>query len=574
MAVAPFSRPPGMIATPGSRHGATCTIAVAGWTDSSPNVHPAVSAKCSWSVHPQCPGGTLSIISLPSMPRHVTEAPKPSRGGGGSRLRGDRFGRASQKAPLPVATFEPVVARPLAMGCRASPRGLKVRNAGCFAAPAEGRAWTRPAAAPRLRAAQSQSRSLSTAPSSLAVWPWCGAVQVANLCVLSTWTQGAGDPSPNSISHATRQGSSELSACLVRAPAPGAWLRGREARGGHSAGARGRAATDMSVAVVLPGGGARGAYEVGALSALLPALEARGERVSIWCGTSVGAINAAVLASLAHLPAEEQVRAGSGDVGRAAKARRHREDGGSRAARAWRCASLAMRSGCRAWVSPACSTRLRWLAVSIAGSTGGVSRATLGRRDVDAICVVATRLATGTSVGFVATSRATPDRAGNEIRYVKTRLRRRARSRVRSDPGALPHCRGNRSASGRRPLHRWRHAAQQPNQARRRPWRREGDRDRLRAVQTCRRGVRRPLAGNRASPMWPSTSSTVCSSIRLGMICGALPLSTRSSSRIKASDRSGRRGPTGSHVGSRLTGGFPTRWSPPSEREKSDVWPR
>src|SRR6516225_8764630 len=64
----------------------------------------------------------------------------------------------------------------------------------------------------------------------------------------------------------------------------------------------------MSVAVVLPGGGARGAYEVGALSALLPALEARGERVSIWCGTSVGAINAAVLASLAHLPAEEQVR--------------------------------------------------------------------------------------------------------------------------------------------------------------------------------------------------------------------------------------------------------------------------
>src|SRR5262249_17723051 len=31
------------------------------------------------------------------------------------------------------------------------------------------------------------------------------------------------------------------------------------------------------VALVLPGGGARGAYEVGALSVLLPALEARGE---------------------------------------------------------------------------------------------------------------------------------------------------------------------------------------------------------------------------------------------------------------------------------------------------------
>lgn len=62
----------------------------------------------------------------------------------------------------------------------------------------------------------------------------------------------------------------------------------------------------MSVAVVLPGGGARGGYEVGALSVLLPALESRGEQVSIWCGTSVGAINAACYASLAGLSAWEQ----------------------------------------------------------------------------------------------------------------------------------------------------------------------------------------------------------------------------------------------------------------------------
>jgi NTE family protein len=55
------------------------------------------------------------------------------------------------------------------------------------------------------------------------------------------------------------------------------------------------------VAVVLPGGGARGGYEAGALSVLLPALERRGERVTICCGTSVGAINAAALGSLAHL---------------------------------------------------------------------------------------------------------------------------------------------------------------------------------------------------------------------------------------------------------------------------------
>ena len=60
---------------------------------------------------------------------------------------------------------------------------------------------------------------------------------------------------------------------------------------------------------MLPGGGARGAYEAGALSVMLPALAARGERVSIVCGTSVGAINAALVASLAALPAEEQANA-------------------------------------------------------------------------------------------------------------------------------------------------------------------------------------------------------------------------------------------------------------------------
>jgi NTE family protein len=59
----------------------------------------------------------------------------------------------------------------------------------------------------------------------------------------------------------------------------------------------------MSVALVLAGGGARGAYEAGALSVLLPALEARGERPSIVLGTSVGALNAAFVAATAHQPA-------------------------------------------------------------------------------------------------------------------------------------------------------------------------------------------------------------------------------------------------------------------------------
>ena len=61
------------------------------------------------------------------------------------------------------------------------------------------------------------------------------------------------------------------------------------------------------MAVVLPVGGARGAYEVGALSALLPALAERGVRPVIWTGASVGAINAAFFAAAAHLPLDEQL---------------------------------------------------------------------------------------------------------------------------------------------------------------------------------------------------------------------------------------------------------------------------
>jgi NTE family protein len=57
------------------------------------------------------------------------------------------------------------------------------------------------------------------------------------------------------------------------------------------------------VAVVLAGGGARGAYEAGVCSVVLPALEARGEHPDIYVGTSAGAINAVALASLAHLGA-------------------------------------------------------------------------------------------------------------------------------------------------------------------------------------------------------------------------------------------------------------------------------
>jgi NTE family protein len=64
------------------------------------------------------------------------------------------------------------------------------------------------------------------------------------------------------------------------------------------------------VGLVLAGGGARGAYEVGALSVLLPELESRGQRPTILVGNSVGALNAAFLAAGAHRPARELVSQG------------------------------------------------------------------------------------------------------------------------------------------------------------------------------------------------------------------------------------------------------------------------
>lgn len=74
--------------------------------------------------------------------------------------------------------------------------------------------------------------------------------------------------------------------------------------------ASGAGSADGPVGLVLAGGGARGAYELGALSALLPVLEARGERPRVVVGTSVGALNATFLAATAERPVAEVVERG------------------------------------------------------------------------------------------------------------------------------------------------------------------------------------------------------------------------------------------------------------------------
>jgi len=53
-------------------------------------------------------------------------------------------------------------------------------------------------------------------------------------------------------------------------------------------------------ALVLPGGGARGAYQAGVLRAVAELVGSAGNPFPVMCGTSAGAINAAVLASHAH----------------------------------------------------------------------------------------------------------------------------------------------------------------------------------------------------------------------------------------------------------------------------------
>ena len=55
---------------------------------------------------------------------------------------------------------------------------------------------------------------------------------------------------------------------------------------------------------MLAGGGARGAYEAGALAALAPALAKRGQTPDIIVGTSIGALNGSFLAARAHEPLE------------------------------------------------------------------------------------------------------------------------------------------------------------------------------------------------------------------------------------------------------------------------------
>jgi NTE family protein len=175
------------------------------------------------------------------------------------------------------------------------------------------------------------------------------------------------------------------------------------------------------VAVVLPGGGSRGAYEVGALSVLLPALERRGERVAIWCGTSVGAINAALLASLAGERPRAQVRAATERWRAMRKSDVIRPLLGARGLlTVLRLAGEALelpglRLGSLLDPAPLRDSLERWI------DWGALHRG-VRQGTVDAVCVVATALSSGSSVAFVESAARSPSDSTERLRYVPVSL--------------------------------------------------------------------------------------------------------------------------------------------------------
>jgi NTE family protein len=155
---------------------------------------------------------------------------------------------------------------------------------------------------------------------------------------------------------------------------------------------------------------------------LLPALEARGERVAIWCGTSVGAINATTFASLAHLPVAEQTRAAveiwrelrKGDViapiaGSGGLRTALRLVGHGLRIPGLRFASLLD-------PSPLADSLDRWIDWKQLADN-------VKTELVKAVCVVATSLGTGDPVAFVCRHGELDHRPDDTIRYVATALR-------------------------------------------------------------------------------------------------------------------------------------------------------
>ena len=186
--------------------------------------------------------------------------------------------------------------------------------------------------------------------------------------------------------------------------------------------------------MVLSGGGARGAYEFGALEVLAPVLDKPARMI---VGTSAGALGAAYLAANAHdgLEAAAHSAARSGSKSRLATS-------------SVRCARRASSAGC-------CSTGLScWASARPphrACSTPSPQPETIAAlidfeqlaRDVEdgtlvTAAVVATAYATARSVVFHSGGESPPTDDRRGIDYVGDQARGRARPSLERDPVAVP----------------------------------------------------------------------------------------------------------------------------------------
>ena len=323
------------------------------------------------------------------------------------------------------------------------------------------------------------------------------------------------------------------------------------------------------IGLVLPGGGARGAYEAGALSVLIPALATRGERVEIVCGTSVGGINAAVVAAVAAQPAAEQaaifldhwrsVRKGnviSPVIGVGTALGLLRLAGEVLELPGMRAASLLD-------PSPLARSLDGWI-------DWDALHANVASGLMHAVCVVATSLERGLPVGFVE-SAAPPPRSDREIHYVHTRLEGQHVRASAAIPLLFP------PVEVTAPLGAAGHYVDGAT--------------RLNApiAPALALGAERvivvgyePLAGERPPPCaagrgWPTsppTRSTACCSTRSPTTCAGCSPSTRSSPSTRRPAPRAPPAPTARRTAARPTGGSPTRSSRRRGAARSARWPR
>jgi NTE family protein len=172
---------------------------------------------------------------------------------------------------------------------------------------------------------------------------------------------------------------------------------------------------------VLSGGGARGAYEAGAISVLVPALAGRGERPTLFLGTSVGAINAAYMGASAHLDPDAQAagllerwrEVTKGSVIRPILSRQLpltalRYAGGLLSLPGVRVPSLLD-------PTPLEQSLARWM-------NWGQLHRNVAKDVIEAVAVVATAARTGGTVVFAETHQGLPSHDSHVVEYVQTKL--------------------------------------------------------------------------------------------------------------------------------------------------------